>query len=38
MNDGELCACSVVYNDFRCNRLRVRPILISFGGIEGSVQ
>jgi hypothetical protein len=34
MNDGGLCACSVVYNDFRCNRVRVQLLFIIVGGIE----
>jgi hypothetical protein len=34
MNDGRLCACSVVCNDFRCYRVRVQLFIMIFGGIE----
>jgi hypothetical protein len=34
MNDGRLCACSVVYSDFRCYRVRVQLFIMIFGGIE----
>jgi hypothetical protein len=33
MNDCGLCACSVVYNGFPCNRVRVQLFIMIFGGI-----
>ena len=34
MNDGGLCACSVVYNDFQCSRVLAQLFIMIFGGIE----
>ena len=34
MSDGGLCACSVVFYDFRCNRVRVQLFMMIFHGID----
>ena len=34
MNESGLCACSVVYNDVLCNRVRVQLFIMIFGGFE----